>query len=250
VLTGDKVETAVNIGYATALLRPEMEPLIRIVRAPPPHPESKVNNGQKSTIAKRVPRTRRVLRMTRESRSLHRFSGGLTAPLPRYGQVRDDVMELPEGWEHYAGPLEISLDKARRACRAGDVRGLMDVAREAQARSARPGALLYVVAWLCDRSHRARPSLCKAVLLSVKLLFAQAEMEDDEDAEDARVVFAMVEQVGPRALYNPLYILRFTYCALHASPVPTGPSAAPRAAASSARRGVRWPRSSTHGSGE
>lgn len=40
-------------------------------------------------------------------------------------------------------------------------------------------------------------------------------MEDDEDAEDARVVFAMVEQVGPRALYNPLYILRFTYCVLH-----------------------------------
>jgi hypothetical protein len=73
-------------------------------------------------------------------------------------------MELPEGWEQYAGPLEISLDQALRACRDGDVDGLMDVAREAQARSARPGALLYVVAWLCDRSHGARPSLCEAVL--------------------------------------------------------------------------------------
>ena len=71
---------------------------------------------------------------------------------------------LPEGWEQYAGPLEISLDQALRACRDGDVDGLMDVAREAQARSARPGALLYVVAWLCDRSHGARPSLCEAVL--------------------------------------------------------------------------------------
>lgn len=30
VLTGDKLETAINIGYATALLGTEMEPLHRI----------------------------------------------------------------------------------------------------------------------------------------------------------------------------------------------------------------------------
>ena len=52
MLTGDKVETAVNIGYATALLRPEMEPLIRIVRAPPPR--TKVDTPRPS------PRTNRT----------------------------------------------------------------------------------------------------------------------------------------------------------------------------------------------